>query len=90
MSLRPEQLSGQLTKGLAQDYNLSGAEPLLLQECRDEVIHAAQSAGFAERSVHEVSGKIDWNQLDVESAGPSLFDSKIFLDIRSPPGKPGK
>ena len=90
MSLRPEQLAGALQKGLAPVYLLAGAEPLLLQECRDAVIHAAQAAGFAERSVHEVSGKFDWNQLAEESAVPSLFSSQKILDIRLPTGKPGK
>lgn len=69
---------------------MAGAEPLLLQECRDQVIKAAQTRGFAERSVHEVSGKFDWNQLAEESAAPSLFSSQKILDVRIPTGKPGQ
>ncbi len=90
MALRPEQLPAALENGLAPVYLLAGAEPLLLQESRDAVIHAAQAAGFTERSVHEVSARFDWNQLSEESAAPSLFSSQKILDIRLPTGKPGK
>ena len=63
MAVRPEQLPANLEKGLAPVYLLAGAEPLLLQECRDQVIRTAQGGGFAERSVHEVSGRFDWSKL---------------------------
>ncbi|MBT8041056.1 MAG: DNA polymerase III subunit delta [Xanthomonadales bacterium] len=89
MALRPEQLPSALERDLSPVYLLAGAEPLLLQECRDAVIRAAQERGYAERSVHEVSGKFDWNQLAEESSVPSLFSSQKILDIRLPTGKPG-
>jgi DNA polymerase-3 subunit delta len=90
MAVRPEQLAATLERGLAPVYLLAGAEPLLVQECRDQVIRAAQARGFAERTVFEVSGKFDWARLTEESAAPSLFSSQKILDIRLPTGKPGK
>jgi DNA polymerase-3 subunit delta len=87
---RPEQLPALLERGLAPVYLLAGAEPLLLQECRDQVIHAAQAEGFTERSVHEAGARFDWSRLAEESAAPSLFASRKILDIRLPNGKPGQ
>lgn len=89
MSVRPEQLPAALARQLAPVYLLAGAEPLLVQECRDQVIQAAQAQGFVERTVYEVSGKFDWKQLAEESAAPSLFSSQKILDLRLPTGKPG-
>lgn len=90
MALRPEQLPNALASSLAPVYLLAGAEPLLVQECRDQVIEAAQRQGFAERSVHEAGGRFDWNQLTEDSTALSLFASRRILDIRIPTGKPGK
>lgn len=89
MAVRPEQLPAALEKGLAPVYLLAGAEPLLLQECRDRVIQAAQAQGFSERSVHEASARFDWKLLGEDSAMPSLFSSQKILDVRLPTGKPG-
>jgi DNA polymerase III subunit delta len=89
MSIRPEQLPAQLARSLAPVYLLAGAEPLLVQECRDLVIRAAQAQGFAERTVHDVTLRFDWSRLAEESAAPSLFSARRILDIRLPSGKPG-
>lgn len=89
MALRPEQLPNALSASLAPVYLLAGAEPLLVQECRDQVIEAAQQQGFAERSVHEAGGRFEWSRLSEDSAAPSLFASRKILDIRLPTGKPG-
>ena len=88
--MRPEQLSAHLERSLASVYLIAGPEPLLVQECRDRVIRAAQAQGFAERSVYEASARFDWSQLAEDSAAPSLFSSRRILDIRLPTGKPGK
>jgi DNA polymerase-3 subunit delta len=88
-AVKPEQLSALLEKSLAPVYLLAGAEPLLLQECRDLVIQAAQAQGFAERTVHEVNRSFDWASLADDSAAPSLFSSRKILDVRLPTGKPG-
>lgn len=90
MSLRPDQLAAALESSLAPVYLLAGSEPLLLQECRDQVIRAARSRGFTERTVHEVRGHFDWSQLSDEGAALSLFSSQKILDVRLPTGKPGQ
>jgi DNA polymerase-3 subunit delta len=90
MSLRPDQLATALESSLAPVYLLAGTEPLLVQECRDQVIRAARSQGFTERSVYEVRGHFDWSQLSEEGAALSLFSSQKILDIRLPTGKPGQ
>lgn len=90
MAIKPEQLPGLLQRALAPAYLIAGTEPLLLQECRDQVIRAAHEQGFTEREVHEVSRNFDWEQMGEESAAPSLFASRKILDIRLPTGKPGQ
>ncbi|NNJ64368.1 MAG: DNA polymerase III subunit delta [Xanthomonadales bacterium] len=89
MALKPEQLPDRLARSLDAVYLLAGAEPLLVQECRDQVIQAAQAQGFLERSVHEVRRGFDWGLLSEDSAALSLFSARKILDIRLPTGKPG-
>jgi len=90
MRVGPEQLSSHLAKSLAPVYLLAGAEPLLLQECRDHIFRAAQDQGFAERNVHDVTVKFDWERLTEDSAALSLFSSRKIVDIRLPTGRPGR
>ena len=88
-SLRPEQLPAALERTLAPVYLLGGNEPLLLQECRDAIIRAAQAQGFTERDVVEAGARFDWAILGETSAAPSLFATRRILDLRLPTGKPG-
>lgn len=90
MALKPQQLPGHLSSGLRPVYLIAGAEPLLVQECRDQVIQTAQAAGFTERTVHEVAPKFNWDSLNQQSASLSLFSSQKILDVRLPTGKPGR
>jgi DNA polymerase-3 subunit delta len=90
MAIKPEQLPAQLDRSLAPAYLIAGAEPLLVQECRDRVIRAAQTRGFVERTVYEATARFDWNRLAEDSAAPSLFSARKILDIRLPTAKPGK
>jgi DNA polymerase-3 subunit delta len=89
MALKPEQLAGQLSRGLAPLYLVVGSEPLLVQECRDEIIQAAHGQGFTERTVYEAGRGFDWQQLGQDSMTPSLFASRKIIDLRLPSGKPG-
>lgn len=89
MTVKPDQLPGLLERSLAPAYLIAGAEPLLVQECRDHVIRAAQARGFDERMVHEAGKGFDWNSLQDASAAPSLFSSRRIVDLRLPTGKPG-
>jgi DNA polymerase-3 subunit delta len=90
MKVKADRLPAHLAQTLAPVYLVAGAEPLLVQECRDQVIHAAQQRGFAERDLYQADGRFDWDRLDQASANLSLFSSLKIVDIRLPGGKPGR
>ena len=69
---------------------MAGAEALLVQECRDQIIEAARKQGFVERVVYQVEGTFDWDSIAADSAAPSLFSARKIVDIRLPAGKPGR
>jgi DNA polymerase-3 subunit delta len=89
MQLRAGQLAAQLARSLEPVYLVAGAEALLVQECRDQIIEAARQQGFVERDVYAVEGKFDWGSMAADSATLSLFSSRKIVDIRLPTGKPG-
>ena len=90
MAMRPEQLAASLQRGLSPLYLFGGAEPLLLQECRDQVWEAAKDQGFLEREIHHADRSFDWSILEQAGATPSLFTSRKIIDLRLPTGKPGR
>jgi DNA polymerase-3 subunit delta len=89
MQVKAEQLPALLSRSLAPVYLVAGAEPLLVQECRDRIIQAAQQQGFVERSVFDVTAKFDWDLLTEDAATLSLFSSRKIVDVRLPTGRPG-
>jgi DNA polymerase-3 subunit delta len=89
VAVNADQLPALLDRSLSPAYLLAGTEALLVQECRDQVIKAAQAQGFVERTVHDVAKGFDWARLSEESAAPSLFSSRKIIDVRLPTGKPG-
>ncbi|MGD9020213.1 MAG: DNA polymerase III subunit delta [Lysobacterales bacterium] len=84
-----QQLAGSLEKSLAPVYLLAGEEPLLLQECCDQVREAARTRGFSEREVLHAGAGFDWSELQ-NAAAPSLFGSRKVIDLRLRTGKPGR
>lgn len=91
MQLALTQIQAHLQKGLRSLYTLHGDEALLVQEAADAIRAAARSQGFAERSVHVVSGAhFDWSEVLAAGGSMSLFADKQLLEIRMPTGKPGK
>jgi DNA polymerase-3 subunit delta len=89
MPLRADQLAGHLQRGLAPVYLLGGEEPLLLQECCDQVREAARAQGFVERELLQAERGFDWSELQ-QAAAPSLFASRKIIDLRIRTGKPGR
>lgn len=87
--LYPEKLSGQLAKGLAPIYIVSGDEPLLVQEACDTIRLAARKKGFSEREIYHIDPKFDWGQLHHCANSLSLFSEQKIIEIRMPTGKPG-
>lgn len=89
MPLRVEQLAATLQRGLAPVYLVGGEEPLLLQECCDQIREAAKAQGFIEREILTVERGFDWSELE-QAAAPSLFASQKLIDLRLRTGKPGR
>jgi DNA polymerase-3 subunit delta len=89
VNLKPEGLARSLASGLQPLYLLAGAEPLLIQEMRDQIIRAARAQGFLERQVFEVDKFFNWDELAMAGIEQSLFASRKILDLRIPTGKPG-
>ncbi len=89
MPLRADQLAGSLQRGLAPVYLVGGEEPLLLQECCDQIREAAKAQGFVERELLQVERGFDWSELQ-QAAAPSLFASQKMIDLRLRTGKPGR
>ena len=90
LPIKPEQLSAQLQRGLAGVYLIGGPEPLLVQECRDQVCQAAREQGFNERHLLQAERGFDWAELAGAGGAPSLFSSRKVIDLRIPSGKPGQ
>ena len=88
MPLKVDQLAGSLQRGLAPVYLVGGEEPLLLQECCDQIREAAKAQGFVERELLQVERGFDWSELQ-QAAAPSLFASQKIIDLRLRTGKPG-
>jgi DNA polymerase-3 subunit delta len=89
MPLRTDQLASNLKSGLAPIYLVGGEEPLLLQECCDQIREAAREQGYIERELLQVERGFDWSSLQL-AAAPSLFASQKIIDLRLPTGKPGR
>lgn len=90
MNLRPDRLEAALRKSLAPVYLIAGAEPLIVEECRDAVFAAAQRQAYLERDVVHIDARFDWSSLEGVRSAQSLFASRKILDLRLPAGKPGK
>lgn len=71
-------------------YLVAGAETLLVQEAADALRAHLREAGFAERSLHDVDDRFDWDNLDYELGAMSLFASRRLFELRLPTGRPGR
>lgn len=84
MRIYPEQLAQQLGKGLRQAYLLFGNEPLLKQECGDQIKLAAQQTGFDERHAFTIDAQLDWNQILDCTQAMSLFSARQIIELEVP------
>lgn len=89
MKTNPGQLPQLLQKGLAPVYLVSGDEPLLVQECCDQIRKAARNAGFHDRLTFHADQQLDWNTVAEEFSAMSLFSDRRRIEIRLPTGKLG-
>ncbi|HEA52249.1 hypothetical protein LCGC14_1683100 [marine sediment metagenome] len=83
------QLPQILRKGLAPVYLVSGDEPLLVQECCDQIRGAAKEAGFHDRLTFHADQQLNWNTVADELSAMSLFSERRRIEIRLPTGKLG-
>ncbi|MCB1761018.1 MAG: DNA polymerase III subunit delta [Gammaproteobacteria bacterium] len=89
MRIPAKQLDGQLQRGLAPLYLVSGDEPLQLGETLDAIRREALRQGYGSREVLDVDQHFDWNRLAAEADALSLFAERRVIDLRIPSGKPG-
>ncbi|WP_417766031.1 DNA polymerase III subunit delta [Spongiibacter tropicus] len=82
MRLRPEQLEGQLAKGLLPVYLLSGDELLIQQECADTIRQHCRDQNILERDVLEAERGFDWNALLEAGQSMSLFADRKLIELR--------
>ena len=78
------------TNELKPVWLIAGAEHLLVMEAADRVRARTRELGFAEREIHDVDHRFDWNELAMSGAALSLFSTRRVIELRMPTGKPGK
>ena len=87
MKINPKQLSASLKKNSHPLYIISGDEPLLIQEARDEIIASKKQRGFELRELVTIESNFNWESLYYATEASSLFAEKKILDIRNPQTK---
>lgn len=76
------QLDAALNRGLKPIYLISGDVPLLTQETRDKIWHAAKATNFLQREIITVEPSFDWDTLRERLHTRSLFSEKSVIDLR--------
>lgn len=89
MKTQPAQLPQLLKKGLSPVYLVSGDEPLLVQECCDQIRKTARDAGFHDRLTFHADNQLNWNTVAEEFSAMSLFAEQRRIEIHLPTGKLG-
>ena len=90
MRLYPEKLAGHLQQQLLPVYLVSGDEPLLVQECCDQVRHKARETGCSEREIIDTAVPgFKWQDILHSATSMSLFAERKLVELRLPSGKPG-
>ena len=89
MKTQAHQLPQLLQKGLSPVYLVSGDEPLLVQECCDQIRKTAREAGYQDRVTFHADQQLDWNRVGEEFGALSLFAEKRRIEIHLPTGKLG-
>lgn len=90
MRVQSAQLPQLLKKGLAPVYLVSGDEPLLVQECCDQIRKTAREAGFQDRITYHADHQLDWGTVAEEFDALSLFAENRRIEIHLPTGRLGK
>ena len=90
MRIYPEKLQGHLQQQLLPVYLVSGDEPLLVQECCDQIRGMAVQQGCNEREILDAgTTTFKWQDLLQSATSMSLFAERRLVELRLPSGKPG-
>ncbi len=89
MKLQPAQLAQQLKKGLAPVYLVTGDEPLLVQECCDQIRKAARDGGYPDRLTFHADQPGSWSAIAGELNAMSLFSERRRIEVHLANGKVG-
>ena len=90
MRLYPEKLAAHLRQQLLPVYLVSGDEPLLLQECSDQIRKKAREQGCSEREIIDAGvSSFKWQDILHSASSMSLFAERKLVELRLPSGKPG-
>lgn len=90
MRLYPEKLTDHLQQKLLPVYLVSGDEPLLLQECCDQIRQKARAENCNEREIIEGGvSNFNWQDILHSASNMSLFADRKLIELRLPSGKPG-
>ncbi len=90
MRLYPEKLAEHLQQTLLPVYLVSGDEPLLLQECCDQIRQKARAENCNEREIIEGGvSNFNWKDILHSASNMSLFANRKLIELRLPSGKPG-
>ncbi len=84
MRVFAEKLPESLSRQLKPVYLVFGNEPLLIQESREAVIHAAQQQGFDEIHRFTLDNQVDWHQISDCFQALSLFSSRQIIQLELP------
>ncbi|BCE02895.1 DNA polymerase III subunit delta [Marinicellulosiphila megalodicopiae] len=82
MKVNANQLPAKLKQSLELFYWVSGDEPLLVDECCDQIRQAARAKGVVEREVFEVDGRFKWAQVIEANQAVSLFGDRKMIELR--------
>lgn len=92
MRIPAKALTQHLKQGLTPFYIISGEEPLQRKESLEAIRLQAQSLGFIEREIFEITAhaQFDWENLKLAIQSPSLFSTKRIIECRVLDNKIGK
>lgn len=82
MKLKAEQLARNLKQETRSLYWVSGDEPLLMQECADQIRNHLRQSGFADREVFNTDRSFDWNSFEQAVSNLSLFAERKLIELR--------
>lgn len=90
MKIKPEQLAQHLKGEVRPVYLVTGDEPLLSEECCDQLRGYFRQQGFTERELLHVDGGFKWEYLLECASALSLFADRKIIELRLGSSKPGK